>query len=42
MKAGLDIDKSLGINESKELVDLLFKMVAVFKFRHMLTDELGT
>ena len=42
MKNNLDISKCLGISEPKELVDYLFKLMNVFKYGPMLTEELGT
>jgi len=42
MRAGIDLNNAMGLTESKELTHILYKMVSVFKFRPMLSDELGT
>jgi hypothetical protein len=42
MKNNLDINKCLGLTDSKELVDYIFKLLNVFKYSSLLTEELGT
>lgn len=42
IKSNLDISKCMGLNEPKELVDYIFKLLNVFKFTPLLTEELGT
>ncbi len=42
MKKNLDISKCMGLNDPKELIDYIFKLLNVFKFTPLLTDELGT
>jgi|LauGreDrversion4_2_1035121.scaffolds.fasta_scaffold237202_2 hypothetical protein len=42
MKNNLDISKCLGLTDPKELVDYIFKLLNVFKYTPLLTEELGT
>jgi hypothetical protein len=42
MRSQLTILKVLGLVETKEIGEILYKMATVFKFKPMLTDELGT
>ncbi len=42
MKNNLDISKCMGLNDPRELIDYIFKLLNVFKFTPLLTDELGT
>ena len=42
MKNELDLQRVLGLSQHKDLVDILYKIVNVFNFRQLPTEELGT
>ena len=42
MKHNLNLNDALGISDESELEEILYKLVNVFKFKHMVTEELGT
>lgn len=41
MQNDIDITNALGFNEIKEVVNILYKLANVFKFKPVLNEDLG-